>query len=329
MGQKCYHSFSMTKTFTSTQNKTRLDLFLSDELKESRSAIAKLIKDENITVNGKLANKPSFKLSLDDEVFVTLPEVQTTEALEIDFDIEILYEDDDLMVINKPSDLVVHPAPSHKGPTLVDWLKKKGVSLSTISGEERHGIVHRIDKDTTGALVIAKNNESHQKLSEELQNKTMGRYYLAIIDCPLKEDLIVEKPIGRNPKNRIKMGVVNGGRDAKSAFSKIALSTDEKQELISAKLFTGRTHQIRVHLSSLGRSILGDTVYGNKQEVNAPIYLHAFILYLTHPKTEEKLLVMAKPDKRFLTYLNNNFTKEKVDEILNQDRIISSFNFCS
>ncbi len=318
----------MTQVLQSTEDKIRLDIFLSDKLNESRSAVSKLIKEKNVSINGKTTDKPSLKLNINDEITINFPETIKTEPLEIDFDIEILYEDDDLLVINKPSDLVVHPAPSHTGPTLVDWLKKKGISLSTISGEERHGIVHRIDKDTTGALVIAKNNESHQKLSDELKDKSMGRYYLAIIDRPLKESLVVEKPIGRNPKNRIKMGIVSNGRDAKSAFSKLLPSKDENMELIAAKLFTGRTHQIRVHLASIGRSILGDTVYGNNQEKNAPIFLHAYILYLTHPKTEDKLLVMANPDKRFKTFLENNFDKEKIDEVLSRDNIISSFNFC-
>lgn len=319
----------MTETFTNNKNKTRLDIFLSKEHNQSRSAVSKLIKDGNVEINGNKTDKPSFKLSTGDTVHVHFPKPVITQPLEIDFDIEILYEDDDILVINKPADLVVHPAPSHQGPTLVDWLKKKNIRLSTISGEERHGIVHRIDKDTTGALVIAKNNEAHQKLSDALKDKSMGRYYLAIIDKPLKDSIIVEKPIGRNPNNRIKMGIRADGREAKSAFAKILPSSDEKTELIAAKLFTGRTHQIRVHLASIGRSILGDTVYGNKQEANAPIYLHAYLLYLTHPKTEEKLLIKASLSARFDAFLKNHYDKEKIDEKLHEDSIINSFNFCS
>ncbi len=170
-----------------------------------------------------------------------------------------------MMVVNKPSGLVVHPAPSVKGATLVDWLVSKGVSLSNILGKERYGIVHRIDKNTTGALVVAKTNEAHEKLSFQLRNKSMGRYYLAVIDHPLKESCIVEKPIGRSRKNRYKMDVVNGGKDSKSAFYKL-IQNDDNLELIVAKLFTGRTHQIRVHLKSLGRHILGDVLYGFKSK---------------------------------------------------------------
>ncbi|MCF6206510.1 MAG: RluA family pseudouridine synthase, partial [Sulfurovum sp.] len=208
------------------------------------------------------------------------------------------------MVINKPSGLVVHPAPSVKEATLVDWLVQRGVSLSTISGEERHGIVHRIDKETTGALVIAKSNEAHEKLSLQLQDKSMGRYYLALIDHPLKENVVVDKPIGRNPKNRLKMDIVPQGKEAKTAFVKL-LETEHGTELITAKLFTGRTHQIRVHLNTLGRHILGDDLYGfkSKRDKIPRVYLHAYLLYLTHPITGEEMEFVAPLFDDMRTYM--------------------------
>ena len=196
----------------------RIDKVLATVLKVSRNQVEKLVKDGLVSVNGKTITKNSVKVLEGDEIAYEFKEAQKREPVEIDFDVEILYEDDYLLVINKPSGLVVHPAPSVKEPTLVDWLVKKGISLSTISGEERHGIVHRIDKETTGALVVAKDNKTHEMLSEQLQDKSMGRYYLALIDCPLKEDVIVDKPIGRNPNNRLKMDVVPHGKAAKTAF---------------------------------------------------------------------------------------------------------------
>ena len=238
----------------------------------------------------------------------------------------MLYEDEHFLVVNKPSGLVVHPAPSVKEPTLVDWLIHKGVSLSTISGEERHGIVHRIDKETTGALVVAKTNEAHEKLSLQLQEKSMGRYYLALIDCPLKEDTIVEKPIGRNPKNRLKMDVVPHGKSAKTAFVKLAQS-EYGVELIAAKLFTGRTHQIRVHLNSLGRHILGDDLYGfkSKRDKIPRVNLHAYLLYLLHPITGEKMEFVAPLFDDMRAYMEKYFDQESIDKKINPELLGTLF----
>ena len=282
----------MNNTLT-TKEAGRVDKVLSSLLEVSRNQIEKLIRDGLVEVNGRVITKTSYKLALGDTLCYRFLEATKKEPVGIDFDIEILYEDEDILVVNKPSGLVVHPAPSVKEPTLVDWLIHKGVSLSTISGEERHGIVHRIDKETTGALVIAKNNESHQKLSEQLQDKSMGRYYLAVVDYPLKENIIVDKPIARSPNNRLKMDVVEGGRSAKTAFVKLTQGRGDI-ELIVAKLYTGRTHQIRVHLNALGRHILGDTLYGyrGKEKVER-VNLHAYMLYMTHPRSGEKMEFIA------------------------------------
>jgi len=246
----------------------------------------------------------------------------------IDFDVPILYEDDDLLVVNKPPFLTVHGAPSVKEATLVDWLQFKGINLSTISGEERHGIVHRIDKETSGALVIAKNNEAHVSLSSQLEDKSMGRYYLALIDLPLKDDIVVELPIGRSVNNRLKMDVAKrDGRMAKSAFAKLLTSRDGKKELIAAKLFTGRTHQIRVHLQALSRHILGDSLYGFKsQNGTIPrVMLHAYIVYLKHPKTGQLLQIHAPLWDDFDAYLTHHFSKEEVNEKITLDSIVNGF----
>jgi len=298
----------------------RIDKILAQALDVSRNQVKKLVKDGLVSVNGKTITKTSFKVSEGDEIAYEFKEAEKRAAVEIDFDVEILYEDEYLLVINKPSGLVVHPAPSVKEATLVDWLVKKGISLSTISGEERHGIVHRIDKETTGALVVAKDNKTHEALSKQLQDKSMGRYYLALIDCPLKEDAVVDKPIGRNPNNRLKMDVVTHGKNAKTAFKKL-LETAHGTELIAAKLFTGRTHQIRVHLNTLGRHILGDDLYGfkSKRDKIQRVYLHAYLLYLTHPVTAEKMEFTAPLFDDMQQYLRKYFDREALETKLDPE----------
>jgi len=209
-------------------NQKRLDQFLSDKLEETRNQIAQLIKKGFVKVNNKTTTKNGLKLKENQIIDVELPEVQEIKELtDIDFinddkfNITTIYEDDDILVINKPINLIIHDAPSVNEPTLVDWLKHKGIALSTISAQIRHGIVHRLDKGTSGAMVIAKTNEAHVKLSEQLQDKSMGRYYIAVIDMPLKDHTIIDKPIGRSVNNRIKMAVNPEGKEAKTAFAKV------------------------------------------------------------------------------------------------------------
>ena len=309
-----------------SDNPGRIDKILAQELNVSRNQVEKLVKDGLVSVNDKVVKKTSFKVGVDDVVSYEFKEAEKREPVEVDFDVEVLYEDDYLMVINKPSGLVVHPAPSVKEATLVDWLIYKGISLSTISGEERHGIVHRIDKETTGALVIAKDNKTHEALSAQLQDKSMGRYYLALIDCPLKDDIVVDKPIGRNPKNRLKMDVVRGGKSAKTAFKKL-LHSEHNIELISAKLFTGRTHQIRVHLNILGRHILGDDLYGfkSKRDKITRVNLHAYLLYLIHPKTGKKMEFIAPLFDDMTRYMEKYFDTKVIDAKIDPKALKSAF----
>lgn len=325
----------MDKNFI-VQEANRLDKFLASQIDASRNQIEQLIKKEYVKVDGKTASKTGLKLKVDQEVEVHFPEAEINPVKDEEFvkeslkdkNVQIIYEDDYILVLNKPYNLTVHDAPSVKDATLVDWLKLKDISLSTISGEERHGIVHRLDKGTSGVMVIAKTNEAHVGLSKQLEDKSMGRYYLAIIDLPLKDNMIVEKPIGRNPNNRLKMSVENNGKNAKSAFAKIMQSKDEKYELIACKLFTGRTHQIRVHLSSMNRHILGDNLYGFKGELNKinRFYLHAYNLYLTHPITNEKMSFKADLPEDINNFLNNNFQMEMINDNIGENNIINSFS---
>ena len=315
----------------------RLDKFLSLNIDSSRNQIEQLIKKGYVNVDGKKSSKTGLKLKENQKIEVFFPEAEISKIKDEDFikeslkdkKIEIIYEDEDILVLNKPYNLTVHDAPSVKDATLVDWLKLNNISLSTISGEERHGIVHRLDKGTSGVMVIAKTNEAHAKLSSQLEDKSMGRYYLAIIDLALKDNTIIEKPIARSPNNRLKMAIVENGKSAKSAFRKIELSNNEKYDLIACKLFTGRTHQIRVHLSSINRHILGDNLYGFKGDLNKinRFYLHAYILYLTHPITNEKMSFKANLSDDMHNFLQNNFNMESLNDKIDETNIINSFNF--
>lgn len=312
-----------------TETSQRLDLFLSEKIGQTRSQIAQLIKIGCVEVEKKQVTRPGVKLKPEQNVKVTFPEIKEEKALEVNFDVEVLYEDDSLLVINKPSGVTVHPAPSVKDATLVDWLKHKGIRLSTISGEERHGIVHRLDKGTSGAMVIAKTNEAHQLLSEQLQDKSMGRYYIAVITPPLKDDItMIEGNIGRSVNNRLKMSVKPEGKYAKTLFKQLALSKDEKNQLIACKLFTGRTHQIRVHLESINRHIIGDHIYAtqSKEEKMERILLHAYILYFIHPVTQEKMFFNAPFDDIIQNYLGKKFDGENFNEIMDTTNIIDSFS---
>jgi len=306
----------------------RLDKFLSINIGDTRSQIATLIKQECVYIDNKLVSRPGVKLKIGQTIKVEFPEPKINKALEVDFDVEVLYEDDDLLVINKPSGVTVHPAPSVKEATLVDWLKHKGIRLSTISGEERHGIVHRLDKGTSGVMVVAKNNNAHEFLSKQLQDKSMGRYYLAVINPPFKDDItIIEKPIKRSNHNRLKMACLESGKEAKTMFKNLLYTIDEKNQLIVCKLFTGRTHQIRVHLESVNRHIIGDHIYAQtpKQEKSERILLHAYIIYFIHPTTKEKLFFKAEFDDTMKTYITKKFNMENINEVISTSNILHSF----
>lgn len=264
----------------------RLDKLLAQRLGVSRSQVTQLIKKGLVKVDGVVVKKGGVEVTGEEEIEVGQLERETTPVETPDWEVPILYQDSNLLILNKPPGVVVHPAPSYRGPTLVEWLKGRGFSLSTLAGEERVGILHRLDKETTGALMVAKNNWAHAQLAEQLKSREMGRYYLMVLNQPLKRPVIVEKPIGRNPKDRKKMGVVAGGRPAKTLFIPVA------GNLVLAKLYTGRTHQIRVHLKELGRWILGDSVYG-KGEGADRVMLHGYQLYYRDPESGERRVVTA------------------------------------
>jgi 23S rRNA pseudouridine1911/1915/1917 synthase len=266
----------------------RLDVFISDEFEEkSRSYIQKLIEDEHIKVNGQL-KRSHYKLKHNDIIILDIPEVQELVVSAENIPLNILYQDEDVVVVDKQQGMVVHPAPGNYSGTLVNALLYHCKDLSGINGVARPGIVHRIDKDTSGVLVVAKNDKSHKKLAEQLKDHSMKREYIALVEGRIKtEEGTVDKPIARNPKDRLKMGIVQGGRKAITHYE--VLERFEKYTLIKCILETGRTHQIRVHLAHIGHPLVGDPLYGfAKQKFNLEgQMLHAKKLGFVHPSTEE------------------------------------------
>jgi 23S rRNA pseudouridine1911/1915/1917 synthase len=267
----------------------RLDVYLSTELGDmSRSYIQKLIKEERVLVNNKI-EKSKYVVKEDDNIKIDIPEPKLLEVEAENIPLEIVYEDSDVLVVNKPQGMVVHPAPGNYNGTLVNAIlyhcKDK---LSSINGVIRPGIVHRIDKDTSGLLMIAKNNNAHNFLAEQLKDHSITRKYEFICHSIIKEDTkTVNAPIGRNPKDRLKMGVVSGGRNAVTHFTVLERLTNYTH--VQAQLETGRTHQIRVHSAYIKHPILGDPLYGPKNtkfklEGQA---LHAKTLGFIHPTTKE------------------------------------------
>ena len=283
----------------------RLDVYLAARSGLTRSRVEKLIRDGCVAVDGAAPAKAGQPLRAGAEVALSLPPVRETGLEAQDLPIDVVYEDDDLAVVFKPSGMVVHPAAGNPDGTLVNALMMKLDHLSGIGGELRPGIVHRIDKDTSGLLLVAKNDFSHNALAAQIKAHTVKRAYLAIVIGRLKQDEgDVTGPIGRHPTDRKKMAIVPGGREAHTHY--IAREPLRGATLIEARLSTGRTHQIRVHMASLGHPVLGDPVYGPKNppyDVKGGQLLHAFRLGFSHPRTGEELLFEAPPEPRFTQWL--------------------------
>jgi 23S rRNA pseudouridine1911/1915/1917 synthase len=280
----------------------RLDVWLTGELAEySRSYVEKLIQEGNATVGGKIV-KSGHKLKAGDIVKVRIPKPKLLEVKAEEIKLDIVHEDDDIIVINKPRGMVVHPAAGNHTGTLVNALLKHcGTSLSDINGVIRPGIVHRIDKDTSGILVIAKNNRSHSILSDLLKEHDINRIYTAIAEGIITEERgTIDAPIGRHPVDRKKMAVnTRNGRHAVTHFR--VLERFRSATLLEVKLETGRTHQIRVHMSHIGHPLVGDSIYGRKRksfgfEGQA---LHAGTLGFVHPSTGKYVEYTAEPPQEF------------------------------
>ena len=267
----------------------RLDAFLASSLDGlTRSQATRLIESGEVAVNGRAVSK-SYKLAGGEDIVVTLPEPEPVEAVPQDIPLDVVYEDADVIVVNKPSGMVVHPAPGHPDGTLVNALLYHCAgTLSGVGGALRPGIVHRIDRDTSGLIIAAKNDAAHQYLSAQLADHTLARTYECIVVGKLREDRgTVDAPIARHPTDRKRMAVVAGGREAVTHWEVIARYPGYTH--VRCRLETGRTHQIRVHMAYIGHPILGDTVYGAKKEVPGLTgqCLHAVGLRFLHPRTHE------------------------------------------
>lgn len=276
-------------TIRQEEDGNRIDKFLSEKMPDfSRSFLQKLLKETCVLVNGKPV-KANYRIKTEDLVAVSVPLCEETEILPEDLPLSVLYEDDDLLVVDKPKGMVVHPSAGHPSHTLVNAvLYHCRGKLSGINGELRPGIVHRIDKDTTGALVICKNDTVHRALAQQLKEHTIKRRYRAVVLGNLRDDEgTIEGPVGRHPIDRKKMAVnYKNGKDAVTHYR--VLERFGKYTYIECRLETGRTHQIRVHMSSIGHPLLGDTVYAPSQKNIFHLEgqtLHAQILGFVHPVT--------------------------------------------
>ncbi|BAT56249.1 putative pseudouridine synthase [Nostoc sp. NIES-3756] len=292
------------------EDSARIDRYLAEELPDlSRSRIQQLIEQGKVQVNGKVCTSKKINLKVGDRITLEIPEAQPLELIPEDIPLDILYEDDQLLIINKSAGLVVHPAPGHPNGTLVNAVLAHCPNLPGIGGVQRPGIVHRLDKDTTGAIAIAKTDIAYQHLQAQLQAKTARREYLGVVyGAPKTESGTVDLPVGRHPQDRKKMAVVpveEGGRSAITHWRvKERLGN---YTLIHFQLETGRTHQIRVHSAKMGHPIVGDPVYGSGRSVGVNLpgqALHAWKLKVQHPISGDWIEATAQLPQIFNTLLD-------------------------
>lgn len=290
---------------TCNVDKVRVDKFIAESMDKSRGEVQKYFELQSVFVNDKLA-KPSLSLKNGDLVEFEIPEATISQIEKQNIPLDVVYEDSDVIVVNKPSGMVVHPANGHYSDTLVNALMYHCKDLSSINGEIRPGIVHRIDKDTSGLLVACKNDFSHNAIAEQLKAKTSTRKYIAIVYGNFEHNYgKIDAPIGRDPQNRLKNAVVAGGKESVTTFKVLERFGDFT--LLELKLETGRTHQIRVHMAYIGHPVLGDPLYGPKKVIgDFGQFLHAKTLGFIHPRTNEYMEFESELPEIF---------KEKINEL--------------
>ena len=303
----------MEKIVVEEEN-VRLDAYIAKKYTDiSRTMVQKLVEEGNILVNEK-NKKISYKVQKGDEIEIIIPEAKEIDIKPENIEIEVIYEDKDIIVVNKPKGLVVHPANGNPDGTLVNAIMAmcKG-SLSGIGGEIRPGIVHRLDKDTSGLLIVAKNDKAHINLSEQIKNHKVKKTYIALVRGIVKEDeATINMPIGRSEKDRKKMAITKKGKEAITHFK--VLQRYDNYTLLQINIETGRTHQIRVHLSQIGYPIVGDEVYSNgKNEWNVKGQcLHAKSLEFVHPVTGEKMHLEANLPEYFENILKDLESRKRI-----------------
>lgn len=290
---------------SSDEKDIRIDKFLTEKITDrSRSHIQNLIDNEAVLVNNKII-KSNYKLKENDVIILNIPEPEILSVEPENLDIDIIYEDDDVVVVNKKQGMVVHPAPGNYNGTLVNALLYHCKDLSGINGVIRPGIVHRIDKDTSGILVVAKNDFAHSKLTEQFKVHSIKREYYALTEGVFKSDNgVVDKPIARHPQDRIKMAIVEGGRRAVTHYE--VIERFKSNTLVKCSLETGRTHQIRVHMAYLGHPLVGDPVYGFKKQkfkLEGQM-LHAKTLGFVHPTKNTYMEFTSELPPYFLEILS-------------------------
>lgn len=284
----------------------RIDLFISQETPDiSRNKVQSLINEGCVFVNGDLVSKPSLKIKTNDMVKIIIKPTKELSAEPQDIPLEIVYEDEDMVIVNKQRGLVAHPAAGNQDGTLVNALMFHIKNLSSINGTVRPGIIHRLDKNTTGLLVVAKNDRAHLSIAKQFEKRTVIKKYIALVHGRIKKDEgCIDVPIGRNPKDRKKMAVVSNGKPAKTGYK--VLQQFDKYSLVEYTLFTGRTHQIRVHSNYIKCPIVGDFQYGapaNNFNIEGQL-LHSSYLEFKHPSTKERVSCYAEIPEDFKNVLN-------------------------
>ena len=284
----------------------RVDAFLRRKTELSRSRVSELILSGALSINGKEQLKPSYKVESGQCISLAVPDTQAVDIAPQNIPIDILYQDRDIVVINKPCDMVVHPAAGNEDGTLVNALMYHIRDLSGIGGEMRPGIVHRLDKDTSGLILVAKNDKAHTVMSEQFKSRTMEKHYRAVAFGSFSQDTdLIDAPIARHPVDRKKMAVVPDGKPSQTEWR--VIERLKGATYLDVHLHTGRTHQIRVHMQSVGHPLLGDKIYAPhiKTSVHVPrLMLHAYSLAFTHPVTGEHMELTAPIPEQFSTVLN-------------------------
>lgn len=288
-------------TVAASDSGMRIDAYLRANTELSRSRLSALIQEGAIIVNGTAENKPSFKVETGQTIRLSVPEARPVDIVPQNIPIDILYQDSDVVMVNKPCGMVVHPAAGNEDRTLVNALLYHIKDLSGIGGEMRPGIVHRLDKDTSGLILVAKNDHAHTLLSEQFKERSMEKHYRAVAFGNFSDDHgLIDAPIARHPVDRKKMAIVPAGKPSQTEWS--VLERFKSATYLDVHLLTGRTHQIRVHMHSIGHPLLGDRIYAPNIKTNVHIprlMLHAYSLSFTHPTTGERMTVSAPLPEKF------------------------------